>query len=60
MKFHHLSSLRLRVGHATDPPDIVISRGVQLHPLSLLGLEPTHPRCPENLNELPAKNGASH
>jgi hypothetical protein len=43
----HLSGLRLRVGAATDPPTIVISRGVQLHLLDLLGLEPTHPRWPE-------------
>ncbi|WP_206306827.1 IS1634 family transposase [Streptomyces sp. F001] len=47
MILYHLSGLRLRVGHATDPPTIVISRGVQLHLLDLLGLEPTHPRWPE-------------
>ncbi|MGW2524604.1 hypothetical protein ACWC09_48165 [Streptomyces sp. NPDC001617] len=47
MILHHLSGLRLRVGGATDPPTIVISRGVQLHLLGLLGLEPTHPRWPE-------------
>jgi transposase len=44
---YHLSGLQLRVGHATDPPTNVISRGVQLHLLDLLGLEPTHPRWPE-------------
>ncbi|MFS4098033.1 IS1634 family transposase [Streptomyces sp. AF1A] len=47
MILYHLSGLRLRVGHATDPPTIVINRGVQLHLLDLLGLEPTHPRWPE-------------
>ncbi|WP_406422633.1 hypothetical protein OH809_10665 [Streptomyces sp. NBC_00873] len=47
MIFYHLSGLRLRVGSATAPPTIVISRGVQLHLLDLLGLEPTHPRWPE-------------
>lgn len=47
MILYHLSGLRLRVGHATDPPTIIISRGVQLHLLDLLGLEPTHPRWPE-------------
>ncbi|MFD7627402.1 hypothetical protein ACFV7Q_15420 [Streptomyces sp. NPDC059851] len=40
----HLSGLRLRVVGATDPPIIVISCGVELHLLDLLGLEPTHPR----------------
>jgi hypothetical protein len=33
----HLSGLRLRVGASADPPTIVISRGVQLHLLDLLG-----------------------
>lgn len=47
MILYHFSGLRLRVGHATDPPTIVISRGVQLHLLDLLGLEPTHPRWPD-------------
>ncbi|MEE4583218.1 MULTISPECIES: hypothetical protein [Streptomyces] len=47
MILYHLSGLRLRAGHTTDPPIIVISRGVQLHLLDLLGLEPTHPRWPE-------------
>jgi transposase len=47
MILYHLSGLRLRVVGATDPPIIVISRGVQLHLLDLLGLEPTHPRWPE-------------
>jgi hypothetical protein len=42
------TGLRLRVGSATAPPVIAaIIRGVQLHLLDLLGLEPTHPRWPE-------------
>ncbi|UYB37760.1 hypothetical protein SLV14_007690 [Streptomyces sp. Je 1-4] len=47
MILYHLSGLRLRVVGATDPTIIVISRGVQLHFLDLLGLEPTRPRWPE-------------
>jgi transposase len=47
MILYHLSGLRLRVGKATDPPTVVISQGVQLHLLDLLGLEPTHPRWTE-------------
>ncbi|MEU6010606.1 hypothetical protein [Streptomyces sp. NPDC047453] len=47
MILYHLSDLRPRVGSATDPPVIAITRGIQLHPLDLLGLEPTHPRRPE-------------
>ncbi|MDX3531476.1 IS1634 family transposase [Streptomyces sp. ID05-39B] len=47
MILYHLSDLRLRVGSATDPPLIAITRGIQLHLLDLLGLEPTHPRWPE-------------
>ncbi|QFQ99376.1 IS1634 family transposase [Streptomyces phaeolivaceus] len=47
MILYHLSGLRLRVGNATDPPTIVVSQGVQLHLLDLLGLEPTRPRWPE-------------
>ncbi|MGW3622453.1 hypothetical protein [Streptomyces sp. NPDC000880] len=47
MILYHLSGLRLRVGSVTDPPTIVISRGVQLHLIDLLGMEPTHPRWPE-------------
>jgi transposase len=47
MILYHLSDLRLRVGTATDPPVIAITRGIQLHLLDLLGLEPTHPRWPE-------------
>jgi transposase len=47
MILYHLSDLRLRVTSATDPPVIAITRGIQLHLLDLLGLEPTHPRWPE-------------
>jgi transposase len=47
MILYHLAGLRLRVGSATDPPTVVISQGVQLHLLDLLGLEPTHPPWPE-------------
>jgi transposase len=47
MILYHLSDLRLRVTSATDPPVIAITRGIQLHLLDLLGLEPTHPRRPE-------------
>jgi transposase len=47
MILYHLSGLRLRVTSATDPPLVVISQGVQLHLLDLLGLEPTQPRWPE-------------
>ncbi|MFI8793732.1 hypothetical protein [Streptomyces sp. NPDC055105] len=58
MILHHLSGLRLRVSHATDPDNIAISRGVQLHlldPIDLLDLEPAHPPAGD-LDELPAKN----
>jgi hypothetical protein len=44
---YHLSDLRLRVTNATDPPVIAIPRGIQLHLLDLLGLEPTRPRWPQ-------------
>ncbi|MYQ87356.1 hypothetical protein GTY51_27955 [Streptomyces sp. SID4936] len=47
MILYRLSDLRLRVGRATDPPVIAITRGIQLHLFDLLGLEPTHPRWPE-------------
>lgn len=52
MILYHLSDLRLRVGNATDPPTIVISRGIQLRLLGLLG-EPTHPRWPETSMDYP-------
>lgn len=49
--FH--SGLRLCLVGATDPPVIVISRGVQLRLLGLVGLEPTHPRWPETSTSYP-------
>ena len=42
--FYHLSSLRLRVGTATDPPTILIIRGIQAKLLALLGIDETRPR----------------
>ncbi|MDW4910532.1 hypothetical protein RB628_35695, partial [Streptomyces sp. ADMS] len=50
---YHLFDLGLRVTNATDPPVIAITRGIQLRLLDLRCLEPTHPRRPEDLNELP-------
>ncbi|WP_406724506.1 hypothetical protein WJ438_07495 [Streptomyces sp. GD-15H] len=47
MILYHLSELRLRVTNATDPPVVAITRGIQLHLLDLLGLEPTQPRRPQ-------------
>ncbi|TQE27476.1 hypothetical protein SipoB123_11800 [Streptomyces ipomoeae] len=47
MILYHLSDLRLRVPSATDPPVIAITRGIQLHLLGLLGLEPAQPRRPQ-------------
>ncbi|TQE33614.1 hypothetical protein Sipo8835_14165 [Streptomyces ipomoeae] len=47
MILYHLSDLRLRVTSATDPAVIAITRGIQLHLLDLLGLEPTQPRRPQ-------------
>lgn len=47
MILYHLSDLRLRVGSAADRPVVATIRGIQLHLLDLLGLEPTHPRWPE-------------
>lgn len=49
MIFYHPSDPRLRIGSATDPHVIAVTRGIQLHLLDLLGLEPTHPagRTPE-------------
>ncbi|MFD0399944.1 hypothetical protein ACFV84_12330 [Kitasatospora sp. NPDC059811] len=42
--FYHLASLKIRPGTATDPPTILISRGVQAHLLELLGIDETRPR----------------
>ncbi|MFB7577361.1 IS1634 family transposase [Streptomyces sp. NPDC056165] len=44
MIFYHLASLTLRPGTTTDPPTILISRGVQAHLLELLGIDETRPR----------------
>jgi hypothetical protein len=41
---YHLEDLMLRPGTATDPPVILISRGVQAHLLELLGIDETRPR----------------
>ena len=47
MILYHLEDLTLRPGTATDPPVILISRGVQAHLLELLGIDETRPRWPE-------------
>lgn len=47
MILYHLGELWLRTGTATDPPTVVITRGVQVHLLDLLGIEVTHPRWPQ-------------
>lgn len=47
MILFHLGELWLRVGSATDPPTIVITRGVQVHLLDLLGVQVDRPRWPE-------------
>ncbi|GAA3311688.1 hypothetical protein GCM10020295_81940 [Streptomyces cinereospinus] len=60
MILYHLSDLRLRVTSATDPPVVAITRSIQLDLLDLLdllGLEPTPPRWPQTLNELPPEQG---
>jgi transposase len=44
MILYHLEDLTLRPGTATDPPVILISRGVQAHLLELLGIDETRPR----------------
>jgi transposase len=44
MILYHLEDLMLRPGTATDPPVILISRGVQAHLLELLGIDETRPR----------------
>jgi transposase len=44
MIFYHLADLTLRPATATDPPAILISRGVQAHLLELLGIDETRPR----------------
>jgi transposase len=47
MILYHLEDLTLRPGTTTDPPVILISRGVQAHLLELLGIDETRPRWPE-------------
>ncbi|WP_246144925.1 hypothetical protein [Actinacidiphila oryziradicis] len=47
MILYHLGELTLRIGHATDPPTVQITRGVQLHLLELLGIEVTRTRWPQ-------------
>ncbi|GHE08484.1 hypothetical protein [Streptomyces alanosinicus] len=44
MILYHLEDLMLRPGTATDPPVILVSRGVQAHLLELLGIDETRPR----------------
>ncbi|MFJ9381629.1 hypothetical protein [Streptomyces sp. NPDC101455] len=44
MILYHLEDLMLRPGTATDPPVILISRGIQAHLLELLGIDETRPR----------------
>jgi transposase len=41
MILYHLGELNLIVGHATDPPQLWITRGIQIHLLDLLGIDPT-------------------
>jgi hypothetical protein len=44
MILYHLEDLMLRPGTATDPPVILINRGIQAHLLELLGIDETRPR----------------
>jgi transposase len=41
MILYHLGEMNLIVGHATDPPQLSITRGIQLHLLDLLEIELT-------------------
>lgn len=41
MILYHLGELALNIGTATDPPVLLITRGVQIHLLDLLGIEVT-------------------
>lgn len=52
MILYHLDGLMLRPGTATDPPVILISRGVQAHLLELLGIDETRPRWLETQNPM--------
>jgi transposase len=44
MILYHLGQLQLRIGSATDPPTVLMARGIHLHLLDLLGLEVAQPR----------------
>jgi transposase len=44
MILYQLDGLMLRPGTATDPPAILVNRGVQAHLLELLGIDETRPR----------------
>ena len=47
MVFYHLGELTVRIGSATDPPVVTITRGVQLHLLDLLGVDIRRTRWPQ-------------
>ncbi|MCK7628008.1 hypothetical protein MUU72_33815 [Streptomyces sp. RS10V-4] len=47
MVFHHLGELTVRIGSATHPPVVAITRGLQLHLLDLLGLGIRRTRWPQ-------------
>ncbi|MBT2511759.1 hypothetical protein J7I98_39545 [Streptomyces sp. ISL-98] len=49
---YHLDSLRMRAGTATDPPTILVTRGVQAHLLELLGIDATRPRWLDTSNRM--------
>ncbi|MFE0733287.1 IS1634 family transposase [Streptomyces antibioticus] len=49
---YHLAGLRMRAGTATDPPTILITRGVQAHLLELLGIDETRPRWLDTSNPM--------
>ena len=42
--FYHLATLTLRPGTLTEPPAILVSRGIQARLLELLGIDETRPR----------------
>jgi transposase len=50
MILYHLAGLRMRAGTTTDPPTILITRGVQAHLLELLGIDETRPRWLDTSN----------
>jgi hypothetical protein len=47
MIFYHLGELTLRIGNATAPPTVQITRGVQLHLLDLLDTDIGQTRWPQ-------------